>query len=274
MRPSLIGAGISIKVESQAIHRGRAMATIVAAGADRKASERKFYSRMALFLVLLVLLGFGPSFYLRGVVPSYPRPNPTLSPWVIVHGGVFTIWMAIIVAQTQLISARKHAVHMQLGKLGMLFAILMIPVMYLTAVWQVARANQAPFTDPLTWTIVPLSVIIPFGILIWNGWQHRRDVQFHKRIMLSAAIMVVMGPAIGRLPIAPPTTVGITILLLLGLALFIPLFLWDRKTIGQIHPATKLGFTLASITVAIPLAVFWFDLPWAAVAAHLPGVGA
>ena len=26
----------------------------------------------------------------------------------------------------------------------------------LTAVWQVARANQPPFTDPLTWTIVPL----------------------------------------------------------------------------------------------------------------------
>lgn len=250
------------------------MATIVAAGTDRKASERKFYSRMALFLVLLVLLGFGPSFYLRGAVPSYPRPNPTLSPWVIVHGTIFTMWMALIVAQTQLISARKHSVHMHLGKLGMLFAILMIPVMYLTAVWQVARANQAPFTDPLTWTIVPLSVIIPFAILIWNGWQHRRDVQFHKRIMLSAAIMVVMGPAIGRLPIAPPTTVGITILLLLGLALFVPLFLWDRRTIGQVHPATRLGFALASITVAIPLAVFWFDLPWAAVAAHLPGVGA
>jgi hypothetical protein len=150
----------------------------------------------------------------------------------------------------------------------------MIPVMYLTAVWQVARANQAPFTDPLTWTIVPLSVIIPFAILIWNGWEHRRDVQFHKRIMLSAAILVVMGPAVGRLPLAPPTTVGITILLLLGLALFVPLFLWDRKTIGQLHPATKLGFALASITVAIPLAVFWFGLPWAAVAAHLPGVGA
>ena len=250
------------------------MATIVAAGTDRKASERKFYSRMALFLVLLVLLGFGPSFYLRGAVPSYPRPNPTLSPWVILHGTIFTMWMALIVAQTQLISARKHSAHMQLGKLGMLFAILMIPVMYLTAVWQVARANQAPFTDPLTWTIVPLSVIIPFAILIWNGWQHRRDVQFHKRIMLSAAIMVVMGPAIGRLPIAPPTTVGITILLLLGLALFVPLFLWDRRTIGQVHPATRLGFALASITVAIPLAVFWFDLPWAAVAAHLPGVGA
>jgi hypothetical protein len=156
MLPSLIGAGFSIKVGAQAIYRGRVMATIVAAGSGRKASERKLYSRMALFLVFLVLLGFGPSFYLKGVVPSYPRLNPTLSPWVIVHATIFTMWMALIVAQTQLISARKHALHMQLGKLGMFFAILMIPVMYLTAVWQVARANQAPFTDPLTWTIVPL----------------------------------------------------------------------------------------------------------------------
>jgi hypothetical protein len=31
---------------------------------------------------------------------------------------------------------------------------------------------------------------------------------------------------------------------------------------------------MASISVAVPLAVFWFDLPWARVAAYLPGVGA
>lgn len=250
------------------------MATIVASGTDRRASERKFYSRMALFLVFVVLLGFGPSFYLRGVVPSYPRPNPTLPPAVIFHGSVFTLWMLAIVAQTQLIAARKHAVHMQLGKLVFLLAILMIPVMYLTAVWQVARANQPPFTDPLSWTIVPLAVIIPFAIVVWNGWEKRRDVQSHKRLMLSAAIMVMMGPAVGRLPIAPPTVVGITILFVLGLALFTPLFLWDRRTIGHIHPATKLGFSLAALSVAIPLAVFWFNLPWASVAAHLPGINA
>ena len=194
------------------------MATIVAPPADRKASERKFYSRMALFLVFVVLLGFAPSFYLRGIVPSYPRPNPTLPPAVILHGTVFTIWMALIIAQTQLIAARKHEVHMRLGKAGMLFAILMIPVMYLTAVWQVARANQPPFTDPLTWTIVPLATIIPFAALVWGGWANRRNVQTHKRLMLSAAIMVVMGPAIGRMPMAPPSLPGFTIQFLLGLA--------------------------------------------------------
>jgi hypothetical protein len=250
------------------------MATVVASGADRKASERKFYSRMALFLVAIVLLGFGPSFYLRGIVPPYPRPNPTLPPSVILHGAVFTTWMALLIAQTQLISARKHEVHMRLGKAGMFFAILIIPVMYLSAVWQVARANQPPFTDPLTWTIVPLAVIIPFALLVWNGWRKRRDSQTHKRLMLSAAILVVMGPAVGRLPLAPPTVVGITILFALGFLLFVPLVVWDRRTLGRIHPATKFGIAMAALWVVCPLAVFWLNLPWAKVAAHLPGVGA
>ena len=45
---------------------------------------RNRLSLVALFLVLLVLLGFGPSFYLRGIVPAYPRPNPSLPSAVIV----------------------------------------------------------------------------------------------------------------------------------------------------------------------------------------------
>jgi len=228
---------------------------------------------MALFLVLLVLLGFAPSFYLRGIVPSYPRPNPTLPPAVILHGSVFTLWMTAIVAQTQLIAARRHEIHMRLGKLTVLLAVLMVPVMYLTAVWQVARSDQPPFTDPLTWTIVPLAVIFPFAAQVWGGWAKRRNAQTHKRLMLSAAILVVMGPAIGRIPMAPPTLPGFTFQFLLGLALFIPLFFWDRRTQGHIHSATKFGFAMALISEAIPLAVFWGKLPWASVAAHLPGVG-
>ena len=168
------------------------MATVVASQSDRKSPERKFYSRMALFLAALVLIGFGPSFFLKDIVPPFPRPNPTLPPAVILHGSIFTLWMLAIVAQTQLISAKKHAVHMRLGKLTVLLAILMIPVMYLASVWQVARANQPPFTDPLTWTIVPFAVIIPFAVLISQGWARRRDAQSHKRLMLSAAIITVM----------------------------------------------------------------------------------
>ena len=250
------------------------MASVAVPTQERLNAERKFYSRMAIFLVAIVLLGFGPSFYLRGLVPAYPRPNPTLPPHVILHGLVFSGWMAIFVAQTRLIAGRQHKLHMQLGIAWMAFAVAMIPVMYLTAVWQVARANQPPFTDPLTWTIVPLSVIIPFAILVYLGWENRRRAQWHKRLMLSAAIIVIMGPALGRLPIAPPTLLGHTILLLAGFLLFVPLLLWDRKTQGHIHPATITGLAMAALHVSIPLAVFWLGLDWAAVAAKLPGVGA
>jgi hypothetical protein len=225
------------------------MATVAASPIERQSAERKFYSRMALFLVALVFLGFAPSFYLRGIVPSYPRPNPTLPPAVLLHGGIFTLWMTVLLAVT------------------------LIPIMYLTAVWQVARANQPPFTDPLTWTIVPLAVIVPFAIMIWQGWAHRRNAQWHKRAMLGAAILIVTGPSIGRLPIAPPTLIGFTLQFLLGLALFTPLFVWDRRTQGRIHPATWLSFAMLAISIFIPLAVFWTAADWAAIAARLPGVG-
>jgi hypothetical protein len=249
------------------------MATVAASPAERQSAERKFYSRMALFLVALVFLGFAPSFYLRGIVPSYPRPNPTLPPTVLLHGGIFTLWMLAVVAQTQLVAAGRRDVHMKLGAATVLLAVALIPVMYLTATWAVARANQPPFTDPLTWTIVPLAVIIPFAIMIWQGWAYRRNAQWHKRAMLGAAIMIVAGPSIGRLPIAPPTLVGFTIQFLLGLALFVPLFVWDRRTQGRVHPATWLGFTLFAISIFIPLAVFWTGADWASIAARLPGVG-
>jgi len=248
------------------------VATVTASPAERRSAERKFYSRMALFLVALVFIGFAPSFYLRDIVPAYPRPNPTLPISVLLHGSVFTLWMLAIVAQTQLVAAGRRDVHMKLGAATMLLAVALIPIMYLTATWAVARATQPPFTDPLTWTIVPLAGIIPFAILIWQGWAHRRNAQWHKRAMLSAAILIVAGPSIGRLPIAPPTLIGFTFQFLLCLALFIPMFVWDRRTQGRIHPATWLGFAMLAISIFIPLAVFWTGADWASVAARLPGV--
>src|SRR5262245_49809529 len=125
------------------------MATLVESPVNRAAAERKFYSRMALFLVALVFLGFAPSFYLRGVVPSYPRPNPSLPPSVLLHGGLFTLWMLAVVAQTQLVAAGRRDLHMKLGATTLVLAASLIPVMYMASVWQVGRANQPPFTDPL-----------------------------------------------------------------------------------------------------------------------------
>lgn len=248
------------------------MATIAGTPNARASAERRFYCWMAIGLMALVFLGFAPSFYLRDIVPAYPRPNPTLPLSVILHGSLFTLWMLAFIVQTQLVAAGRRDIHMKLGKASMVLAVALVPIMYLTAVGQVARANQPPFTDPLTWTIVPLAVIVPYAVMIWNGWNQRKNAQWHKRSMLSAAILVVAGPSIGRLPIAPPTVIGFTFIFLLGLLLFVPLYVWDRRSIGHAHPATKLGFSMLLVSVAIPLAVFWTGADWASVAARLPGV--
>jgi len=248
------------------------MATRAGAPAGRQSAERKFYSRMALFLIALVFLGFAPSFYLRDIVPPYPRPNPTLPLSVLIHGGLFTLWMLVVVTQTQLVAAGRRDVHMKLGIAGMLLALAIIPVMYLVTVWQVERASQPPMVDPLNWTIVPLLTVPAFAILVWQGWAHRRNPQWHKRAMLSAAILIVAGPSIGRLPIAPPTLGGLTFMLLLGFLLFVPLVIWDKRTQGRIHPATWLGISMLALVHLVSLLIFWTGADWASIATHLPGI--
>ena len=250
------------------------MATVTSPAVDRKAAERKFYSRMAILLVAVVFIGFAPSFYLRGVVPAYPRPNPTLPPSVMFHGLMFTLWMALLVIQTQLVATRRTETHMNLGKAAMLLAIALVPVMYVTAVWGVARESHPPFTDGLNWTAIPLAVIPAFAFLIYEAWRRRREAQWHKRLMLGASIIFVAGPGFSRIPLAPPSFWGFAIQLLAGTTLlYVPLFLWDRRTQGKVHPASWTGYAVAVAAAVVPLALIYTN-SWAGIAAKLPGVGA
>ena len=248
------------------------MATVTSPRSEMLSAERRFYSRMALFMVVLMFIAFAPSFYLRDIVPAYPRPNPTLPPSVIAHGILFTLWMLVFVTQTQLVANRRTDLHMKLGKASMLLALAIVPMMYLVGVWQVARANVPPFTDPLNWSVLPLAAIPVYAILVWTGWKRRRQAAWHKRAMLGAAIIVVAGPSIGRLPIAPPIFAGFAFQMLLGLALYVPLMLWDRRSLGHVHAATWLGFGLMAVSVVVSIAAIGAGA-WAPVAQYLPGIG-
>jgi len=243
------------------------MATKVRA---RFSAERRFYAFMAFAMIAFMLIGFAPTFYLKGVVPPYPRPGPALTPFFIAHGALFTLWMLVFAAQTMLVAAGRRDVHMRLGQLGLGLAVLIVPVMYLAAITQVPLRDQPPFTTPLGWTSVPLAGIPPFVILVWLGWKHRRDAQAHKRLMLSAALLF-MAPAVGRWPIAPPTLLGHTITQGLSWLCFAPLFWWDLRTLGRLHWATRAGASLALAAVVIPILLMATG-GWDTVAAHLPGL--
>ena len=245
------------------------MATQAGAKA-RWAPERRFYTGMAAAMIVLVLIGFGPSFYFRGYI-AFPRPNPTITPAVLLHGIAFSLWMLLFAAQAGLVGLGRRDLHMRLGLAAMAFAVLLVPLMYLIAVGQVARANQPPFTTPLAWTIVPIMVIPVFVALVWLGWKHRREAQVHKRLMLGAALLM-MDPAIGRFPLAPPTFGGFAFQNFVPLVMYLPLFWWDWRTIGRPHWATKLGFGLFALVLAVRVVVLAAPGGWERIAAMLPGI--
>ena len=90
--------------------------------------------------------------------------------------------------------------------------------------------------------------------------------------MLGAAMVIVLGPSFGRLPLAPPSKAGFAIQMIATLLFFVPLFIWDKRTIGKTHPATKIAFGVYALCMLIPVALI-VSGAWAPIARHLPGVG-
>lgn len=231
----------------------------MAEAAARAANERQFYGRMAVAMLVIVFIGFAPSFYLRGLI-HVPRPNSPMTPIIWAHGFVFTAWMLLFWRQTRLIAAGNRLTHMKLGVAGFGLAIVMLGLMFVTAMQQVARATQPPYIDPVSWTAVPLSTIPQFVVFLWLGWQHRRDAQAHKRAMLILALLM-LEPAIGRFPIFPPSFASQYIGAFLAWAMIVPLVLWDRRSRGDLHWMTMLGLLVTGAVLVLRFSV-WTTVGW------------
>lgn len=206
-------------------------------GVEGHDAERRFYARMALAIIITTFIGFAPSFYLFQLV-SYPRPNPALTPLVMLHGLALTTWLALFYTQIRLVAAKRRDIHRQLGVWGMALGVAILPISYLTATHAIARGLHPPIIDAQSWSAVPLLAIPAMGFLLWMGWRSRMEPQAHKRFMLVYTICMVE-PGLGRWPIFPPTMAGHVISNLLAFAFIVPLILWDRRTIGHLHWATK-----------------------------------
>jgi hypothetical protein len=125
-----------------------------------------------------------------------------------------------------------------------------------------------PIIDAVGWSAVPLLAIPPIAATLFMGWQHRLTPQAHKRFMLMATLMMVE-PGLGRWPIFPPVMAGHVASSLLALSMVIPLLLWDRKTIGGLHWATKWGLWAMAFGYFARYLV-WHSAAWHNLVAVLP----
>lgn len=81
-----------------------------------KDKRSRFYLILTVLLLLLVLLGFGRTFYFRSFFEQPVRWQMDRLPWLyVVHGVAMTAWFVLLVLQSALINLRRHQVHRKLG---------------------------------------------------------------------------------------------------------------------------------------------------------------
>jgi hypothetical protein len=170
--------------------------TIISAR-SRGRTDRAFYTAMSLAAVATVFAGFARTYFLRSQFQVTPLPV-----YLRIHGLVFTTWIALFVAQTTLIAARRTDIHRRLGWAGASLAAVMVVAAVTAAILSGRRDVAAGQEDAaLTFLTTPLLAMLVFVILVAAAVYYRRSPETHKRLMLLATVSI-LDAAVARWPVA------------------------------------------------------------------------
>ena len=193
-------------------------------------AERRFYGLAALAAALIAFAGFARTYYLGGAFDA-----PELPGLVHLHGVVMTSWIVLFAVQAGLVAARRVDLHRKLGVAGAVLAALVVVVGIATAV-DGARRGVSPGPPPLVFLAIPLGVILVYGALVAAAIANRRRPDWHKRLMLLAAVSVLT-PAIARIPVDALQAGGIVAFMGLTDLFAIACIAWDTARNRRLHPA-------------------------------------
>jgi hypothetical protein len=216
--------------------------------------DRVFYSSLAVFMAITVLIGFAPTYYLRNLfgAPATVSGTTSLSVLTQVHGALFTVWVLLFVVQTALIAQRRVAVHRRVGVAGVVLAAVMVIAGTATAVTAAARGSAPAGVPATVFLIIPLTDMVLFAGFVTAAVLQRRNREAHKRLMLLAYISIIVA-AVARLPglitFGPLAFFGVTfVFALIGMV-------YDYVTRGRVHPVYVWGGTIFVVSVPLRLMI-------------------
>jgi hypothetical protein len=164
--------------------------------AATRTRDRRMAVVIAVLTPLVVLIGFARSYYLRTLFGFPPLPSLL----VHVHGAVMTAWVALFVVQVGLVASHRTRLHMKLGILGSVLALLVFVVGTITSLAAAARGSAVPGWQPLPFLVIPLGDMLAFAALVGAALYYRRKLDIHKRLMLLSALNLLPA-AVARIPI-------------------------------------------------------------------------
>jgi hypothetical protein len=211
----------------------------------------QFFLIAHLVLLIVVLVGFGPTFYLRALFK--PHPLPTI---LLVHGAVLTGWFILTVVQASLIRTGQVRWHRRMGYFTAGYAALVV-TMGAIADARMASQIHSPHDSDIIVVWGNFFALMLFAVFVTLAVVFRKTPETHKRLIVLASISII-GPAAARFTEWPIFPGGMEARPLYGigglLLLFGSLIAYDVIVRRRPHPASWIG-TLAMI-LSLAAAVF------------------
>ena len=250
--------------------------TVATATGSRRRVDRWFYINVALLMILLNVVAFGPSI----IDPSRRNVPLPLTPLVTAHAIVAAAWLLLFLLQATLVAAGRTAIHRRVGIAGVVLTVVFVVVGYFTIIEQARRgfdlsgdlSGSVPPGAPPDPTPVALVAgnVLPFAILVGLGLWYRHRPDLHKRLILLGMVggltQTPVAHLIGHWALQPwaGVIVPVTSIVVLSLSA-----IYDRVSQGRIHPVSLWGATLAFVWQALFFTVIQPSSAWRDVAARL-----
>ena len=151
-----------------------------ASGVTGFMADQDFFVRYAIFLGLFIMFGF-IQFALRGF--SNFRAAPAI---VHLHGGLMVSWLGIFISQNVLVHKGELGIHRKLGWASAALVVVVAVTMVMTGYKAIEVGRQPPFFSPPYFLVLTSVGAVTFAGLVGWAVAKRRQVQWHRRLMLGA----------------------------------------------------------------------------------------
>jgi hypothetical protein len=213
----------------------------------------RFFFGLTVALIVIVFVGFAPTFYLDPWFDTATDDHP-FPTYLVIHAALLTAWFAGLVVQSALITRGRVDVH---RKLGVIAAGVAAGVVVMGVIATIEAIPHAPdvLVTANSWNLLVFAVLVAAAI-----WKRSRP-QVHRRLMLIAAISII-GPAVSPqrmfgayLQSLLVDVVQIPLPLVFWVVLIVPMIVNDLLTMRRVHAATAWGVgakataTLATVTM-------------------------
>ena len=209
---------------------------------------------MAAVVAAVVLVGFSPSFYLRSTF----NPGKGLSILLHVHGFVLSAWIVLFLVQTILIVRGSPTLHRRLGWVMSGLAACIVVLMSAAIVEQLRRVPPEP-PPPVALALGAFDIVV-FTTLVSMAIYFRRRPDWHKRLMLSATILLLGAPMVRIVVLFGVRDISKIMLLwpIMTDLLFVACFAYDFATRRKVHPAYFVGLGLVMLDqIGQPTVLSW-----------------